>query len=176
MSQFLAMVRKYTENSYYNSIESYIFFIFFLSHIPITIFVDFQSLLGSFYPETLKNAVRTLWIEPFGDRLLEISPYWFKSFIFCEIIQLFYFIFIVFQWIRRDWEQCRSLSLIYASHVCTTMVAILGSLFYDDNFYSGSTFKHVSVISVYSIYLLIPLLWLIRNLIGFGGKKNIKNI
>ena len=52
-----------------------IFFLYFVSHIPITILVDAQSLLGEFYPQVLKDVV--LWyLAKFQDPLLTPPYHW----------------------------------------------------------------------------------------------------
>lgn len=84
-----------------------IFFFYFASHIPITLFIDLQALLPEHvYPRQvssdhgvlffcllrddspsfshqLKNLLRW-YAEEFKDPMVLDPPEWFKSFIFCE--------------------------------------------------------------------------------------------
>mmetsp|Transcript_5043 Transcript_5043/g.18911 ORF Transcript_5043/g.18911 Transcript_5043/m.18911 type:complete len:165 (-) Transcript_5043:3230-3724(-) len=153
--------------SYYSSLESYVFFLFFLLHIPISFLLDFQVIFEKYYPQTLIDFNRNAWILPYNDLLLQIQPVWFRAFIFCEILQMVYYVYIVIQWFRRRWHLCRPISLIFASHVATTMVPIISELLFNSDVYPGSSAKHLTLLSVYGLWCLFPTWWLYRNFVGF---------
>jgi hypothetical protein len=59
-----------------NKFLRWIFLVYFITHIPITIFIDLQGAFGQFYPAFLRNLV--LWyVREFGDFLMGSSPPWY---------------------------------------------------------------------------------------------------
>ncbi|KJE93306.1 hypothetical protein CAOG_009746 [Capsaspora owczarzaki ATCC 30864] len=99
--------------------------LYFLSHIPISILIDFQAILPrDWFPKFALDA--TAWYtEAFGDYLLANPPQWYKSFIWIELIFQLPFFFVAFYGIltRKAW--IRSPLLIYGAHVVTTVTAIV---------------------------------------------------
>ncbi|KAL9645062.1 hypothetical protein ABK040_004554 [Willaertia magna] len=150
-----------------------IFVLYFISHIPITIFFDAQPILSPYipqlYPTAVKEFMRTAWLEPFQDHLMMKLPTWFISFAFCEIfLQLPFFFFAVYAYINcKSW--IRIPTIIYSTHVITTMIPILGVFLFDKEMKNHNPIT----LSVYSIYLVLPLLILIDAVVN--GPFNVKN-
>lgn len=72
-----------------------VYFGYFASHIPITVFADLQSLYPpSIVPQALKDVVAwysSQYKDPF---MSGAAPVWFKSLVFCEaLLQLPFFFF-----------------------------------------------------------------------------------
>ncbi|KAG7218368.1 hypothetical protein INR49_006883 [Caranx melampygus] len=63
-----------------------IFFLYFASHVPITLCIDLQALLpGQVYPQPLRDLLRW-YAERFKDPMMLDPPPWFRSFIVCEAL------------------------------------------------------------------------------------------
>lgn len=125
---------------------------YFVSHIPITLFVDGQGLLGPYYPQVLVDVV-AWYSDLFGDVLMKHAPStdlaWFSSFICCEILFQFPFFFAAIKFIgmegggenetdssssestqkqQQDYpEWFRMGCIVYGTHVSTTLVPILAT-------------------------------------------------
>lgn len=110
-----------------------VFFLYFASHIPITLFIDLQALLPQHvYPQQvsvtelhnapppftfmrwfffffltsvqLKDVLRW-YSEKFKDPMVVDPPEWFKSFIFCEaLIQLPFFPIAAYAFLKGGWN------------------------------------------------------------------------
>lgn len=106
-----------------------IFFLYFATHIPITLFIDLQALLpehvypqqvgvtngrivfiSHFYTLTvlpllqLKDVLRW-YSEEFKDPMVVDPPEWFKSFIFCEaFLQLPFFPIAAYAFLKGGWN------------------------------------------------------------------------
>ena len=70
----------------------FVLFMFLLSHIPITILLDSQSIIPrELYPDFAKRLL-DFWIDTSQDPLVSTNPTWFKALVWCELcIQLPYF-------------------------------------------------------------------------------------
>ncbi|CAL1537070.1 unnamed protein product [Lymnaea stagnalis] len=142
-----------------------LFFLYFFTHIPISLLVDFQALIPSkYYPQQLIE-VKEWYCREFRDPLMLSPPIWFKSLIVCEFFQ-FIFFFVAAYGFFKGAKQCKWLrlpSLIYGSHVATTLIPIFTHvLFYD---FSNEKLpsprnlnERLTLLSVYSPYLIIPIL------------------
>jgi hypothetical protein len=78
----------------------WIFFCYFTSHIPITLFIDLQALYPQWIiPEILKK-VYASYVYTMGDPFMDMSrplAYWFRSFAYCEaFLQLPFFFFAAY--------------------------------------------------------------------------------
>ena len=62
-----------------------VYLIFFISHIPITLVVDLQALLGQYYPAPARDLI-TWYVRNYNDVLMASPPVWFKAVICCELI------------------------------------------------------------------------------------------
>ncbi|KAM8853329.1 sigma intracellular receptor 2 [Synchiropus picturatus] len=147
-----------------------IFFLYFASHIPITLFIDLQALLPDVvYPQQLKDLLRWYAAE-FKDPMVVDPPEWFKSFVFCEaLLQTPFFPVAAFAFLKGSCKWIRTPAIIYSTHVATTLIPILGHIL----FYKFPMEPHPgpqtmrerwTLISIYAPYLLVPLLLLLTML------------
>ena len=130
----------------------YILIIYFISHIPITLMVDLQSLFIESYPEILKEFVRNQYLLKFGDYLMANPPIWLKALLTFEIFQVpFFFVAAYALLFKKNWIKIPA--IIYSSHVVTAVSLILAELYFS----SRITFEQKTVLfSFYLPYLLIP--------------------
>lgn len=140
-----------------NSILKIIFLVYFSTHIPITLMLDLQILLGQFYPATLRSLF-SWYTAAFNDRLLATRPIWLQSFIFAELVFQLPFFFAAFYGIAYEKKWIRIPAIVYGAHVATTVIPILAEV----AFSSELTHQEKLVLcSVYLPYFLIPatLVW-----------------
>lgn len=140
-----------------NSICRAILLVYFVTHIPITIFVDLQSLFNELYPELypefLKNFVRDNYHNQYGDYLMLSPPVWLKALLAFEILQIpFYFAAIYALIFQKNW--IRIPAIIYGSHVTTAVTLLLTELCSSDKITGG---QRIILCSFYLPYLIIPL-------------------
>ncbi|XP_050619205.1 sigma intracellular receptor 2 isoform X1 [Macaca thibetana thibetana] len=144
--------------------------IYFLSHIPITLFMDLQAVLPrELYPVEFRNLLKW-YAKEFKDPLLQEPPAWFKSFLFCELVfQLPFFPIATYAFLKGSCKWIRTPAIIYSVHTMTTLIPILSTFLFED-FSKASGFKgqrpetlheRLTLISVYAPYLLIPFILLI---------------
>ncbi|KAM5274836.1 sigma intracellular receptor 2 [Ctenodactylus gundi] len=143
---------------------------YFLSHIPITLFLDLQGVFPSeLYPVEFRNLL-TWYSKEFKDPLLQDPPAWFKSFLFCELVfQLPFFPFATYAFFKGYCKWIRTPAIIYSVHTVTTLIPILFTFLFEE-FSNASGFKgqgpetfheRLTLISIYAPYLLIPLILLL---------------
>ncbi|KAI3655849.1 hypothetical protein MP638_007559, partial [Amoeboaphelidium occidentale] len=121
-----------------------------------------------FYQEKIRDLVKwyyTKYQDPFMNPAL--SPLWFRSLVVMELLlQLPLFLVLAFGIaFRKPWV--RIPSMLYAVHVMTTLVPILGTLIFgeDQDMPSGvrpSLQNIFWLCSFYGPYFLIPFLLLVR--------------
>jgi hypothetical protein len=120
---------------------------YFLSHIPITLFIDSQGLFGPYYPKLLTDVV-AWYCDLFGDVLMKNAPStdyaWFSSLICFEILFQMPFFFVAIKFLMKGGsenpsdrsgsqkqqhypEWFRMASIVYGTHVSTTLVPIIGA-------------------------------------------------
>uniref|UniRef100_A0A9L0JV05 Sigma intracellular receptor 2 n=1 Tax=Equus asinus TaxID=9793 RepID=A0A9L0JV05_EQUAS len=144
--------------------------LYFLSHVPITLFLDLQALLPrELYPLELRNLMEW-YAKEFKDPLLQDPPMWFKSFLFCELVfQLPFFPFAAYAFFKGGCKWIRIPAIIYSVHTMTTLIPILSTFLFED-FSKASGFKaqgpktfheRLTLLSVYAPYFLIPLMILL---------------
>ncbi|XP_045381349.1 sigma intracellular receptor 2 isoform X2 [Lemur catta] len=142
--------------------------VYFLSHIPITLFMDLQAVLPrELYPDELRNLLKW-YAKEFKDPLLQDPPVWFKSFLFCELVfQLPFFPFATYAFFKGSCKWIRTPAIIYSVHTMTTLLPILFTLLFED-FSKASGFKgpetlheRLTLVTVYVPYLLIPFILLL---------------
>ncbi|KAM9317708.1 sigma intracellular receptor 2 [Pholidichthys leucotaenia] len=149
-----------------------IFFFYFATHIPITLFIDLQALLPEHvYPEPLKDLMKW-YAEDFRDPMVVDPPEWFKSFVFCEaLIQLPFFPIAAYAFLKGGCRWIRTPAIIYSTHVATTLIPILAHIL----FYQFTEKPHPGpqtsqerwmLVSIYAPYLVVPLLMLLTMLLS----------
>ncbi len=132
-----------------------VFLVYFITHIPITLCMDFQAIIGQYYPESLRS-VLTWYITTHKDFLMENPPIWFKSFIWCEaIFQVpFFFVATYALLFKKNW--IRIPGIIYGTHVATTVVPLLSEFIFSSRL---DNTQKMTLSSFYFPYLLIPALF-----------------
>ncbi|MBN3319941.1 SGMR2 protein, partial [Atractosteus spatula] len=150
----------------------WVFFLYFASHVPITLFIDLQALLpGELYPQSLKDVLRW-YAAQFKDPMMLDPPAWFKSFIFCEaLLQTPFFPVAAYAFYKGGCRWIRTPAIVYATHVATTLIPILAHiLFY--RFPEGphpgpqSPRERLTLTAIYAPYLLIPIILLLTMLLS----------
>ena len=136
-----------------NKILEIIFLIYFITHIPITICLDLQALLGVYYPSTLQS-FNKWYAKEYNDQLMGDPPIWFKSFIFAELVfQLpFFFVAVYGLYFKKGW--IRIPSIVYGIHVATTVLPILATIVFSSY---NTTSEKLLLTSFYAPYFIIPL-------------------
>ncbi|XP_033117697.1 sigma intracellular receptor 2-like [Anneissia japonica] len=100
----------------------------------------------------------------YKDAMMANPPMWFKSFVFSEIfLQLPFFFLGTYAFYKGGCGWIRIPALVYASHVATTLIAILGHiLFHDfsDSKYPGpeTSDERLMLASFYLPYFVVPVL------------------
>ncbi|XP_041797282.1 sigma intracellular receptor 2 [Chelmon rostratus] len=143
-----------------------IFFFYFASHIPITLFIDLQALLpGYVFPQPLRDLLRW-YAREFKDPMVMDPPEWFKAFVCCEaLFQMPFFPIAAYAFLKGGCKWIRTPAILYSAHVATTLLPILGHIL----FYQFPVEPHPGpktlqerwlLVSIYAPYLLVPLLLL----------------
>ncbi|ORX49896.1 hypothetical protein DM01DRAFT_1409346 [Hesseltinella vesiculosa] len=98
-----------------------VYFIYFATHIPVTLCIDFQVFYPSHWvPQLFKDAL-AMFINDFKDPFMGAQPYWFISFIYAELVFQFAFFFVACRGLWKDALSIRLGLLVYSSHVATTV-------------------------------------------------------
>uniref|UniRef100_A0A3Q4BST6 Transmembrane protein 97 n=1 Tax=Mola mola TaxID=94237 RepID=A0A3Q4BST6_MOLML len=149
-----------------------IFFLYFASHIPITLFIDLQALFPEHvYPQQLRDVLRW-YSEDFRDPMVVDPPEWFKSFIFCEaLLQLPFFPIAAYAFLKGGCRWIRTPAILYSTHVATTLLPILSHILFHQfpaNPHAGPQTQQERwrLLSIYVPYLLVPLLLLLTMLLA----------
>ncbi|KAJ2492424.1 Transmembrane protein 97 [Coemansia sp. RSA 2050] len=138
-----------------------VYFVYFVSHIPITLLIDAQPLVpAGLVPKALLSLTGFL-TDVLGDPFMVVGPRarsdmtWFRSLLASELLLQMPFFFYA-AWAL--WTNCprRHLPLlVYGVHVATTMIPILGTLYRGDIDRPCGT--RAMLAGIYMPYLLIPL-------------------
>ncbi|XP_077021403.1 sigma intracellular receptor 2 [Tamandua tetradactyla] len=143
---------------------------YFLSHIPITLFLDLQALLPrELFPVELRNLLN--WYnKEFKDPLMQDPPTWFKSLLFCELVfQLPFFPIATYAFFKGGCKWIRTPAIIYSVHLMSVLIPILSELLFGE-FSKARGFKgqgpetfreRLILLSFYAPYFLIPFMLLL---------------
>jgi EXPERA (EXPanded EBP superfamily) len=132
-------------------------FVFFVSHIPITIFLDSQALGTKFHPQSMISLIEWYAVSMNDNLMKAPSPLWFQCLVLSECcVQLPYFFFAVSQLLRPDYYNpwFPSLSILYGSHVLTTLIPILVDVWFNNSMTSVASRFYLSC--VYAPYVIFP--------------------
>eukprot|EP00606_Chrysophyceae_sp_TOSAG23-5_P001315 GSChrysophyteH2.ASY1.ANO1.1591.1 assembled CDS len=110
----------------------WVYLIYFVSHIPITLCLDLQGVLPRvLYPEPIADFF-DWYAGEFDDHLMRrgSTPLWLQSFLVCEgLLQLPFFFVATRALLQRQCsERVRVMFIVYGAHVATTVVPILADL------------------------------------------------
>ncbi|XP_014783862.1 sigma intracellular receptor 2 [Octopus bimaculoides] len=150
-----------------------IFFIYFTSHIGISIFFDSQVYLPSWmYPAVFRDLLNK-YCTTMKDPLLLQAPTWYEAFLLCEFFLQFPFFFVAAYAYWKGVKSCPWIRLpivIYATHTATTLLPILYHILnYDFRSLETKKLRYAGPVTpseryllatVYSPYLLTPLVML----------------
>lgn len=144
--------------------------IFFLAHIPATLFFDSQAVLPREWYPKWALATNAKYLSDFGDPLMSGMPPWFKVLVWMEVVlQLpFFFVGLYAFVLRRNW--IRTPALLYGINVASTMVPILGELALSPR----QDFNRPVLLAIYMPFLLVPLGIAVRMLLApqpFGNSR-----
>ncbi|XP_078080869.1 sigma intracellular receptor 2 [Mustelus asterias] len=151
-----------------------IFCFYFVTHIPITLGIDLQALLPKdLYPSALQGLLKW-YAAQFKDPMMMDPPAWFKAFILCEaLLQLPFFPVAAYAFYKGGCLWIRTPAIVYSTHVATTLIAILAHILFNDFSQStnpgpNSMSERLSLLAIYTPYLLIPVLILLTMLFDKG--------
>ena len=107
-----------------------------------------------YFPKPLRDLLHW-YVSNFNDILMGAPPVWFKSIIVCELFFQLPMFFVLAYGIynRKTW--IRIPSIIYGSHVATTLVPILATFITNERIRSDES---VYLLAFYLPYFIIPLL------------------
>ena len=138
-----------------------IFALYFATHIPITLLIDAQAVLPpAWFPGFARQLV-DYHVRTFHDPLMRApQPGWFRALVACELGLQLPFFFVALRALAARDDGARDAMLVYGAHVATTMVPILGVLATDESAFPSERAR-LTLICIYSPYLLVPLLLVI---------------
>ena len=134
-------------------------FLFFASHIPITLFVDGQALLPSFFYSWGASDMLKWYVSWSLDPLMGKPTLWFKSIIFFELtLQVPFFFWalkvLLLPTSEKEPKLFRPIAIAYGSHTATTLIPILATFLFQKNL---TDFHKYQLVLIYIPYLLVPL-------------------
>lgn len=140
-----------------NEVLRWIFLLYFITHIPITLCVDLQVIFGHLYPKALTD-VNDWYLATYHDMIIARKPLWLQSFIWAEcLFQMpFFFVATYGLWKRKNW--IRIPSIIYGSHVATTVWAILAEILLGND---NTVQEKATLFGFYAPYFVVPALLVI---------------
>lgn len=99
--------------------------------------------------------------------LSEISVFtslqWFKGIVFFEsIFQLPFFVIVVGFLAANKLHKIKTLSIIYCTHVATTMIPIYYELLFNQSLHTTKEQRQYLILTTYGPFLVVPLLFLLR--------------
>lgn len=141
-----------------------IFFFYFASHIPITLFIDLQALLPEHvFPQQLRDLLKW-YAQEFKDPMMMAPPEWFKSFVYCEaFLQMPFFPIAAYAFLKGGCKWIRTPAIVYSIHVATTLLPILAHILFhqfpkEPHPGPQTPQERWLLVSIYAPYLLVPLL------------------
>ncbi|ESP04170.1 hypothetical protein LOTGIDRAFT_180041 [Lottia gigantea] len=144
----------------------YLYMLYFITHIPITIILDTQPVLPRWiFPKPCVDLLKW-YTKVTPDPLMGDPKPWFIAFCFCEItIQLpcfFIGVYVFYKGVEKN-KWCRIPLMLYGCHTATTVWSIAFEiLFADFSTYNNPGPETMSdrlvLLAIYSPYLLIPFL------------------
>mmetsp|Transcript_60288 Transcript_60288/g.191527 ORF Transcript_60288/g.191527 Transcript_60288/m.191527 type:complete len:180 (+) Transcript_60288:173-712(+) len=129
---------------------------FFALHIPITVFLDSQSVVPrKFFPKVALDLI-AYHVQELKDPLVATNPPWFVALVWCELcIQLpFFFVLCYGLALGRRW--LRIPAIMYGVHTCTTMAPILYELAFGPHKLLATSQDRAVILCVYLPWLVFP--------------------
>lgn len=135
--------------------------IFFLTHIPITIFIDSQAVLPKEWYANRAVIMLDWYLGTYGDPLIKINPPWFRVLVWNELLLQLPFFFIGAYAFTAGKRWIQQPALVYGVSTATTLLPILGELAFAP---ADPSVNRLALILFYVPYLLVPLALAVRML------------
>jgi hypothetical protein len=125
---------------------------YFISHIPITLCLDFQVLFGAHYPAILQE-FNAWYVNTYKDYVIMNKEVWIQSFVWCELLFQLPFFFVATYGLLFEKNWIRIPSIFYGVHVATTVVPIVAETVFRDK----NTLQEKAILcGFYLPYFIIP--------------------
>eukprot|EP01117_Protostelium_nocturnum_P005667 TRINITY_DN2047_c0_g1_i1.p1 TRINITY_DN2047_c0_g1~~TRINITY_DN2047_c0_g1_i1.p1 ORF type:complete len:171 (+),score=53.57 TRINITY_DN2047_c0_g1_i1:67-579(+) len=132
-----------------------------LIHIVITVCFDSQTVVpdvggSNWHPKPLQNILREFYVKEYKDPFVipETAQPWFKSLVWSEVTLQFAYILLGLYAFSAKKNWIRIPSIIYGTHVATTMFPIYAELFFGK--WGLSDAQKTNIFFIYLPYLIIP--------------------
>ncbi|KAI8984342.1 transmembrane protein 6/97 [Mycotypha africana] len=129
-----------------------VYFLYFATHIPVTVLIDFQLFCPSHWvPQILKDALAfyvTTYKDPFMGSTTPV--YWYSSFVVCELLFQLPFFFIA----------CIGLVKAYGAHVATTVLPSVVEILCSPTFKLTQIERYI-LCAFYVPYFCLPVIMVI---------------
>ncbi|KAI7900312.1 transmembrane protein 6/97 [Cokeromyces recurvatus] len=154
-----------------------IYFVYFATHIPITLAIDFQVFYPpNWVPQIFKDAL-DFYVLTYKDPFMGSSTpiYWYLSFIVCELLIQLPFFFIACVGLIKDCKYIRLPLAIYGSHVATTVLPSILEVLLNPELKLNQT-ERLVLCSFYAPYFILPLIMLIDSFIRVNKYMKVNKI
>ncbi|CAG9462023.1 unnamed protein product [Pedinophyceae sp. YPF-701] len=160
------MARK-AGDSIFSRYMELLFLVYFIVHVPITIFIDSQLVLGSKFHPAWAVQVTADYIRDVHDFLVKVNPVWFYSMVLCEMFLQLPCFFVSMYGIVKQASWMPLVGVIYGTHVSTTLVPILASFILeplDPENNTGPMYEsdRLPLVAVYVAWIIVPLLMVLH--------------
>ncbi|GAN04293.1 transmembrane protein 97 [Mucor ambiguus] len=147
-----------------------IYFLYFASHIPVTLAIDFQVFYPpQWVPQVLKDALK-FYTETYKDPFMGSSTpiYWFLSFIVCELLVQLPFFFMACVGLVKNSKYIRLPLAIYGAHVATTVLPTIAEVVFNETL-NLNTAERQTLIGFYAPYFILPLIMMVDSFIRINS-------
>ncbi|CEP19199.1 hypothetical protein [Parasitella parasitica] len=154
-----------------------IYFLYFASHIPVTLAIDFQVFYPpQWVPQVLKDAL-AFYTETYKDPFMGSSTpvYWFLSFIVCELFVQLPFFFMACVGLIKDSKYIRLPLAIYGAHVATTVLPTIAEVLLNEKLNLSTVERH-TLIGFYAPYFILPLVMLVDSFVYVNRYMKVDNL
>ncbi|KAI8640316.1 transmembrane protein 6/97 [Parasitella parasitica] len=153
-----------------------VYFLYFASHIPVTLAIDFQVFYPpQWVPQVLKDAL-TFYTDTYKDPFMGSSTpvYWFLSFIVCELFVQLPFFFMACIGLVKDSKYIRLPLAIYGAHVATTVLPTIAEVLLNEKLNLSTVERH-TLIGFYAPYFILPLIMLVDSFVRVNRYIKVDN-
>mmetsp|Transcript_39657 Transcript_39657/g.55067 ORF Transcript_39657/g.55067 Transcript_39657/m.55067 type:complete len:169 (+) Transcript_39657:109-615(+) len=148
--------------------------IWFMTHIPITLFMDSQIVLPrSAFPDAALQ-VGDWYVSMTHDPIVRAAPAWARGLVWCELLlQLPFFFVAARAYAKGACPWIRLPSVVYGAHTCTTLMPILMEIWYSPLVPSH---RHRCILTgIYLPYVLVPMLIGVVEFISLSNSLSSQN-
>ncbi|KAI9272578.1 transmembrane protein 6/97 [Sporodiniella umbellata] len=138
-----------------------IYFIYFATHIPTTVLIDFQAFCPTQYVPQVLLDLSTFYKTTYKDPLMGSTEplYWFLSFIAVELLIQLPFFFVACYGLMKDSKYIRLPLAVYAAHVTTTVLPTLAEVMLNPKHQLAKQ-ERWTLFAFYFPYFILPLIML----------------